>query len=66
MNRIFEGEEKEIGAGELPGRSGIWYPGTRGKIRVEVVEKVTGQTLLYMMITNVNRGGVIYTKNSGL
>jgi len=31
MNRILEGEEKEIGAGELPGRSGIWYPGTRGK-----------------------------------
>jgi transposase len=32
-----------------------------GKVRVEVVQNVTGETLLYMMIMNVNRSGVIYT-----
>ena len=54
MNRILEGEGKETVAGEQPGRSrcfGILECG--GKVRVEVVQNVTGETLSDMAIKKV-------------
>jgi transposase len=58
MNPISEGEEKETGTGKVP-IFGILERG--GKVKVEVVGDLKGDTLLESAIKTVKRGSLIYT-----
>ena len=46
------------GAGKIPV---IWHPKTRWKVRVEVAQNVSGETLLRMAIKKVKCGSLLYT-----
>ena len=48
MSRTLAGEDRETG-------------GRGGKVRMEVVQKVSGETLVAMAINKVKRGSFIYT-----
>jgi len=52
----FDVSRKGNRVGELPGRSPVFdIQERRGKVRVEAVQNVTGETLLTMALKNVKR-----------
>lgn len=61
MSHILAGGKRETGVGELSGISPFGILEGGGKVRVEVVQNVTGETLLIMAIKKIKRGSIIYT-----
>ena len=62
MSRTLAGEDRETGGRGAAGKIHVFGILERGgKVRMEVVQKVSGETLVTMAIKKVKRGSLIYT-----